>query len=124
MTESAMPRFLIKFVIGALALWAATKVVPGVRIVGWETLLIAALLLGLANAIVRPILVILTLPLTLITLGLFLLVINGAMVGLVAWLLPNMSVDGLWPAVLASLVIWVVSWAAEMILGVRKPDAD
>ena len=120
-----MPRFLIKFVIGALALWAATKVVPGVRIVGWETLLIAALLLGLANAIVRPVLIILTLPLTLITLGLFLLVINGAMVGLVAWLLPNMTVGGLWASILASLVIWIVSWAAEMILGVRKPsDAD
>ena len=119
-----MPRFLLKFIIGALALWAATKVVPGLRISDWQTLLIAALMLGLANAIVRPILIILTFPLTLITLGLFLLVINGAMVGLVAWLLEGMTVRDLWSAVLASLVIWVVSWAAEMILGVRKPDAD
>jgi putative membrane protein len=107
-----------------VALWSATKVVPGLRISDWQTLLIAALLLGLANAIVRPILIVLTFPITLITLGLFLLVINGAMVGLVAWLLPNMTVDGLWPAILASLVIWVVSWAAEMILGVRKREVD
>ena len=119
-----MPRFLLKFIIGALALWAATKVVPGLRISDWQTLLIAALLLGLANAIVRPILIVLTFPITLITLGLFLLVINGAMVGLVAWLLPHMTVDGLWPSILASLVIWVVSWAAEMILGVRKREVD
>jgi putative membrane protein len=119
-----MPRFLIKFIIGALALWAATKVVRGLSIEDTTTLLIAALLLGFANAIVRPVLIILTLPLTLVTLGLFLLVINGAMIGLVAWLLPGMSVDGLWSAILASLVIWVVSWAGEMILGVRKPQTD
>jgi putative membrane protein len=119
-----MPRFLLKIIIGALALWAATKVVSGVTIDDPTTLVIAALLLGVANAIVRPVLIILTLPLTLVTLGLFLLVINGMMVGLVAWLLPGMSVDGLWSAVLAALVIWVVSWASEMILGVRKPQTD
>jgi putative membrane protein len=119
-----MPRFLIKFIIGAIALWAATKIVRGLTIDDNTTLLIAALLLGLANAIVRPVLIILTLPLTLITLGLFLLVINGAMIGLVAWLLPGMSVAGLGAAVMASIVIWAVSWASEMLLGVRRPQAD
>jgi putative membrane protein len=119
-----MPRFLIKFVIGALALWAATRIVHGLSVDNLTTLLIAAALLGLANAIVRPVLIILTLPLTIITLGLFLLVINGAMIGLVAWLLPGMSVTGLGAAVMASIVIWAVSWASEMILGVRKPQED
>src|SRR5436189_4128408 len=106
-----MPRFVLKFIIGALALWAATKVVHGVRITDTETLLLAALVLGLVNAIVRPIVIILTLPLSLISLGLFLLVINGAMIGLTAWVLPGMTVDSLWDAILASLVIWVISWA-------------
>ena len=112
-----MPRFLIKFVIGALALWAATKVVPGVRIVGWETLLIAALLLGLANAIVRPILVILTLPLTVITLGLFYFVVNGIAFNLAAALSPAFHVDTLWHGILAGIVVSIVSWLIGLITG-------
>lgn len=119
-----MPRFVLKFIIGALALWAATKVVHGVRIADTETLLLAALILGLVNAIVRPLVIILTLPLTLISLGLFLLVINGAMIGLTAWLLPGMTVDGLGDAILASVVIWIISWATEMLLGVKTRQSE
>ncbi|HET9159972.1 MAG TPA: phage holin family protein, partial [Caulobacteraceae bacterium] len=86
-----MPRFLLKFVIGALALWVATRVVPGVTIEGYETLAVAAILLGLVNAIVRPALIVFTLPLTLVTLGHFLFVINGATISLVDALLPGMK---------------------------------
>ena len=119
-----MPRFLLKFIIGALALWAATKVVPGVTIDDTTTLLIAALLLGIVNAIVRPILIILTFPLTLVTLGLFLFVINGITVSLVDALLPGMKIDQFGHAMLAALVIWIVSWAAELVLGVKRRQSE
>jgi putative membrane protein len=115
---------LLKFIVGALALWAATKVVPGVSIGDNTTLLVAALLLGIVNAIVRPILIILTFPLTLVTLGLFLFVINGITVSLVDWFLPAMKIDSFGHAMLAALVIWVVSWGGEMILGVRTRQSE
>ncbi|MDB5452319.1 MAG: hypothetical protein JWO33_897 [Caulobacteraceae bacterium] len=120
-----MPRFLLKFIIGALALWAASKVLgPSFRIDSLTTLAIAAVLLGFVNAIVRPALILLTLPLTLVTLGLFLFVVNGITVSLVDWILPGMRIDSFGHAMLAAVIIWIVSWAAEAILGVRKPDAD
>ena len=119
-----MPRFLLKLIIGALALWAATKVVPGVTISDPTTLVIAALLLGVVNAIVRPVLIILTFPLTLVTLGLFLFVINGITVSLVDWLLPGMKIDQFGHAMLAALVVWILSWGGEMILGVRTRQSE
>jgi putative membrane protein len=119
-----MPRFILKFLIGALALWAATKVVPGMSIDSLTTLAIAAILLGVVNAVVRPILIILTFPLTLVTLGLFLFVVNGVTVSLVDAILPGMKIDSFGHAMLAALVIWVVSWATEMILGVRTRQSE
>ncbi|MBP9232779.1 MAG: phage holin family protein, partial [Phenylobacterium sp.] len=79
-----MSRFIARVLIAALGLWLAAAVLPGVSYSGWLDLLLAALLLGLVNAIVRPIVFLLTLPLTILTLGLFLLVVNAAMIGLVA----------------------------------------
>lgn len=119
-----MPRFIIKVLIGALALWIATQVIHGMEIDNLTTLAVAALLLGVVNAVVRPILIILTLPLTLVTLGLFLLVVNGISVSLVDWMLPGMRIDTFGHAMLAALVIWIVSWAAEMILGVGKRQSE
>ncbi len=87
--------FLIRAAIAALGLWLATIWVHGVRIDSPSTLVLAGLLLGLVNAIVRPIAILLTLPMTIFSLGLFLLVINAGMVGLVAWMLPGMRVDGI-----------------------------
>ena len=75
--------------------------------------MIAALLLGIVNALVRPVIVLLTLPLTLITLGAFLLVVNGISLAIVAWLVPGVSSAGLWPAVIAALIVSVVSWFAS-----------
>jgi putative membrane protein len=119
-----MPRFLLKFVIGALALWVATKVVPGVSVEGYEALAVAAILLGIVNAVVRPALIILTLPLTLVTLGLFLFVINGITISLVDAILPGMKIDSFGHAMLAALVVWIVSWAGEMILGVKTRQSE
>jgi putative membrane protein len=106
--------FLIRAVLVALGLWLATAWVPGVYIEGPSTLLLAGILLGVVNSIVRPIAILLTLPMTIVTLGLFLLVINAAMVALVAWMLPGMHVAGFgaafWAAILVSLVSMIGSW--------------
>ncbi|MBW8816385.1 MAG: phage holin family protein [Caulobacterales bacterium] len=109
-------RFLVRAAFAALGLWAATKIVPGVYIRDAGTLLIAALLLGVVNAIVRPIVVILTLPLTLVTLGLFLLVVNAGMILLVDLLLGGMHVHGWIAAILAAIVTGVASWIGHMVL--------
>ncbi|OLB53626.1 MAG: hypothetical protein DMD51_06930 [Gemmatimonadetes bacterium] len=112
-----MRGFLYRLVITALGLWAAATIVPGVTIVGVGTLLLAALLLGIVNAIIRPIILILTLPLTVLTLGLFILVVNGISLALVAWVLPGFTVAGLVPAVLGSIVVGLTSWFASTFIG-------
>jgi len=114
-----LARFLLRAVFAALGLWLASRVVPGVSINNMGTLIVAALLLGLVNAFVRPVIVVLTFPVTLITLGLFLLVVNAAMIGLVAMLLGGFSVHGLVPGVLAAIVTGVVSWIGHALF--REP---
>jgi len=109
-----MVGFLIRGSIVALGLWLATAWVNGVSIDTPATLILAGLMLGIVNSVVRPIAIVLTLPMTLLTLGLFLLVINAGMVALVAWMLPGMHVAGFWAAfwtsVLVSLVSFIGSW--------------
>jgi putative membrane protein len=112
-----MRGFLTRLAITALGLWLASAIIHGVTIVGWGTLLLAALLLGIVNAIVRPVLLILTLPITILTLGLFLLVLNGISFALVAWLLPQFTVTGLWAATVGALVVTVTSWFANAFIG-------
>lgn len=112
-----MPGFLIRLLIAAAGLWVASKIVPGVSIDDTRTLLLAALIFGVANAVVKPVLFWLTLPLTILTLGLFILVLNGAMVGLTGWFLPGMDVEGLLPAILASLVIAITGWIGNSFVG-------
>jgi putative membrane protein len=106
--------FLLRATIVALGLWLATLWVPGVYIDSPGTLLLAGILLGVVNSIVRPIAIVLTLPMTIVTLGLFLLVINAGMVALVAWMVPGMHVAGFgsafWTAVIVSLTSMVGSW--------------
>ena len=114
-----MNGFLLRWFIGSLGLWLAATIVPGVNVEGVGTLMIAALLLGVVNAIVRPLLIILTLPITVVTLGLFLLVINAAMLGLVAWFLPGLTIAGFLPALLGSIVISIVAWLASWFIGPR-----
>ena len=91
----------------------------GVSFDGALPLFIAAALLGIVNALVRPIVVLLTLPFTLLTLGLFLLVINGGMILLVAWLMPSFHVAGLGSAILASIVVGLTGWMANSFVGDR-----
>jgi len=111
--------FLLRLLIGALGLWLASELVPGVVVQGAWTLLGAALLLGIVNAIVRPLLVILTLPITVLTLGLFLLVINAATLGLVAWMLDKFTIAGFWPALFGAIVVSVTGWLASYFIGPR-----
>lgn len=114
-----MNGFLLRLLISALGLWLASAIVPGIYVAGVGTLLVAALLLGVVNAVVRPVLIILTLPITILTLGLFLLVVNAAMLGLVALLLPGLTITGFFPALGASVVVSVVSWMASWFIGPR-----
>ena len=111
-----MTGLILRAAIGALGLWLATKIVPGVHVSNLGSLIAAALLLGIANALVRPIVVLLTLPLTLVTLGLFLLVVNGLMVWLVSALLRGFTVSGLVPAILTSLVVWATGVVASKLI--------
>lgn len=109
--------FLLRAAITALGLWVASEVLHGLVFDSPSKLLVAAILLGVVNAFVRPLAFILTLPLTVLTLGLFLLVLNAAMVGLVAWIVPGFEISGFWTAVGAALIVSLVSWAASSAIG-------
>jgi putative membrane protein len=111
-----MSEFILRAVISALGLAVAAHVVPGVKVTNIGTLAVAAILLGLVNAIVKPIFVLLTFPLTILTLGLFLFVVNGLMLWLVAYFLKGFTIAGLWPAILGSIVVSLVSWVASAII--------
>jgi len=124
-----MTGFILRIVIVALGLWLATRLLPGLHFDTPGTLFTAALLLGVVNAVVRPIAVILTLPLTLVTLGLFLVVINAGMLGLVALLLGSgFQISSFWTAIGASLIVSLTGWVASGLIGgngkiqvIRKP---
>ena len=111
--------FLFRAVIAALGLWLATIWVSGIRIDTPTTLVLAGVLLGVVNAVVRPIAIVLTLPFTLLTIGFFLLVVNAAMLGLVALLLPGFHIGGFWAAFLAALIVSLTSWIGSMLIGSR-----
>ena len=114
-----MPGFVLRLLITALGLWLADALLDGVSIAGAFTLLLAALLLGIVNAFVRPLVLVLTLPITLVTLGLFLLVINAAMLGIVASLLPGFQIASIWSAIGAWLIVSVTGWLAAQFIGPR-----
>ncbi len=112
-----MQGFLIRLLITAAAMWLAAKIVPGMNFAAPTTLLGAAILLGLINALIRPLAIILTLPLTVLTLGLFLVVINAAMLSLVAWLLDGFSLSSFGTAVISSILISFFSWLGSAFIG-------
>ena len=112
-----MQGIVVRTLIIMLGLYLASAIVPGVTINGTLDLILAALLLGLVNAIVRPLLFLLTLPLTIITLGLFLFVLNAAMFGLVAALLDNFVVAGFWSAIFGALIVSITSTMASWYIG-------
>ncbi len=114
-----MAGFIIRTLVVALGLWLASEIVTGIQITGVGTLLGAALILGMVNAVVRPILVLLTLPITVVTLGFFLLVINAAMLALVAWLFDNFTIAGFWSALFGAVIVWLTGWASSYFIGPR-----
>ena len=113
-----MTIYIIQIVITSLILLLMAKMVKGVEIDNWGSALIAAVILGFVNAFVRPVMVFLTIPLTIITLGLFLLVINALVLQLVAALSPGVRVSGFGQAVLGSIVLTVLNLLALMLLGI------
>ena len=114
-----MAGFLFRAALSMVGLWIATRWVGGIRIDDPQTLVLAALVLGVVNAIIRPIAVILTFPLTLLTLGLFLLVVNAGMLGLTAWLLRGFHVADFKAALLASVIVSVTGWIGSSFIGPR-----
>jgi putative membrane protein len=112
--------FVLRALISAIGLWIATRWVPGIRIDNPGTVVLAGLLLGLVNAVVRPVAVVLTLPITIVSLGFFLLIVNAAMIGLVAWMLPGFHIyGGFWSAFETALIVWITGWLASWFIGPR-----
>lgn len=111
--------FLLRVLINTLALYLASLVVPGIELAGFGPALLAGLVLGLVNAVIRPVLLFLTLPLTLLTLGLFILILNGLLLQLVAWLVGGFTVQGFWPSIFGAIVVGVVSWLLTAFLSDR-----
>ena len=115
-----MGRFLTHWLSTALALFVCSRILPGVHVDSLSTLAAAALVLGFINAVVRPILVFLTLPITILSLGLFYFVINGFAFALAAWIVPGFGVDSIGWAILGSLVVSLTSW----FVGAFGPKRD
>jgi putative membrane protein len=123
-SERRMVRFILRILVAAAGLWLSDRLIDGVVAEGLTTLLLAGLLLGIVNAIVRPVVTVLTFPLTVLTLGLFLLVVNAAMIGLVSLVVPGLEVHGLWAGIQAAVVTGVVSWIGQVVIGDAKRDRD
>jgi putative membrane protein len=112
-----MAGIVLRTLIIMLGLYLASALIPGVHIVGTGSMIFAAVLLCLVNAVVRPIAFVLTLPITVVTLGLFLLVLNAAMFGLVAAMLDGFVVDGFWSAVFGAIIVSITSTVASWYIG-------
>ncbi len=119
--QNLMP-FLVQWAITALSLWVASLIFRGLKFDSTSALVVSALLLGLANALVKPLLIVLTLPLTLLTFGLFLLVINALMVLLVSALVRGFKVSGFWTAFFASIFVSILSIAVGSLVNSGTPE--
>jgi putative membrane protein len=114
-----MTYFFLRAAMASLGLWLATALVDGLHFQSGAWLVLAAILLGIVNGIVRPLVVLLTLPFTVLTLGFFLLVVNGVMLALVAGVLPGFSVASFWDAFWGAIIVSLVSWAGSAVFGPR-----
>src|SRR5215208_6426144 len=122
--DAVLLRLLVAWAINAAALWVADLIFSSIHISGVWSYVIGAGVLGAANAIVKPILTLLTLPLVIITLGLFMLVINVAMLALTEWITPDFSIDGFWTYIGAAIVVWIVNFVLHAAFGdLRKKDS-
>lgn len=114
-------RLLLTWLINAVALLGVSYLMPSIHVSSFGAALVAALVLGLINAVIRPLLVLLTLPVTVITLGLFIFVINGVMFWLAASIFDGFRVDSLWSGILGAIVYSLISWLlSALILGYKK----
>lgn len=111
-----MLRLAVALAINVLALWVANGIFDGVRIHGAWAYIIGAAVLGIANTILKPILAVLTLPLIILTLGVFYFLINIAMLLLAEWIAPNFSIDGFWTYVGTVVIVWLVNWVGHTLV--------
>ena len=107
---------LLNWLLGAVALWIVAKVVPGIQLNGFGSALVATVVIGIVNAVIGPVLKFLSFPFILLTLGLFLLVINAALLGLAALFTPGFRIRGFFPALIGSLALTVVSWLLRRLV--------
>jgi putative membrane protein len=111
-----MLKLIAAWIVNALALLALPYVIPSIQVAGFGTALLVAVVLGLINTLLRPLLILLTLPATLLTLGLFIFVINALLFQLAGYLVDGFNVGGFWPALLGSLAYSLISWLLSAIL--------
>jgi putative membrane protein len=113
-------RFILRLVVNAVAVFLAANLVPGIHVSTPGTALLAGLILGFVNALIKPVLFVLTLPFTILTLGLFIFVVNAVCLALVAWLVPGFTISGFGAALLGAIVISAVSWLLHAIVDERR----
>jgi len=118
-----MAGFVLRAVIAAFGLWLATRWIDGFSIDEPLTLLIAAAVLGIVNAIVRPVIIVLTLPISVVTLGFFLLVVNAGMIWLVAAIVPGFDIAGFWDAFWGAVLVSLTGWVGSWFIGTRGIDS-
>jgi putative membrane protein len=109
-------RFLLRLLLNGAAVFLAAQLIPGIGVTGPGAALAAGIVLGLVNTFIRPVLVLLTLPFTIVTLGLFIFVINAICLALAAWLVPGFTVSGFWAALVGALFISIISWLLSALL--------
>ena len=122
MAGRLLPRILIAWGVNIVALLVVDWIFSGVEIGRWGSLILAAAVLGVANAILKPILALLTLPLIVVTLGLFYFVLNVAMLALAEWIAPDFSINGFWTYIGATIVVWLVNWILNTLFDTVRGD--
>ena len=118
--NSGLLRFVVFWGVNTLSLWVADELFAGIAFRTLQSLLIAGLLLGVVNTIIKPLLILLTLPLSVVTLGFFVLVINALMLLLVAWLVPGFVVSGFWSGFIVALFVSVFSFVVNSMIGTNR----
>lgn len=115
-------KFIVGWLVNAAALWVTAMVIPGLIVRGTPSLLLAALVIGLLNAVVRPVLLVITLPITVVTLGLFYLVINGLLLWLAAAATPGFALSGFWAAFFGAILMSIVATLLHLVIPGKRKD--
>ncbi len=107
--------FIVKLLVSALSIGVASYLVPGIHLNNFMTLIITAFIFGILNAVIRPILVLLTLPITLVTLGIFLLILNAFLFLFVSWIVPGFTIASFWSALFGWIIVVLTNWIASAV---------